>query len=260
MRALPFEETSDQLSAIRSIKMDMEDHLPMDRLLVGDVGFGKTEVAFRAAVKAAEAGRQTAFLVPTTLLAFQHFESFSARITGLPVRAEVLSRFVSRKRQEEIKVDIEKGLVDVVFGTHRLLQGDLKFRRLGLIVIDEEHRFGVLHKERLKKLDPSIDVLSISATPIPRTLHMALGGISHISMISSPPYRRQPVMTYVGPWRDDLFREAVLKESARGGQVFFVHNRIETIDAVAARTRLAFPISGWMSSMVEWKREGLKRP
>jgi transcription-repair coupling factor (superfamily II helicase) len=239
--AFPFEETSDQLSAIRSIKMDMEDHLPMDRLLVGDVGFGKTEVAFRAAVKAAEAGRQTAFLVPTTLLAFQHFESFSARITGLPVRAEVLSRFVSRKRQEEIKVDIEKGLVDVVFGTHRLLQGDLKFRRLGLIVIDEEHRFGVLHKERLKKLDPSIDVLSISATPIPRTLHMALGGISHISMISSPPYRRQPVMTYVGPWRDDLFREAVLKESARGGQVFFVHNRIETIDAVAARTRSTFP-------------------
>lgn len=238
--AFPYEETSDQVSSIRSVKRDMEDPLPMDRLLVGDVGFGKTEVAFRAAVKAAEGGRQTAFLVPTTLLAFQHFESFSARIAGLPVRAELLSRFVPRKRQEEIKKDIERGLVDVIFGTHRLLQGDLKFRRLGLVVIDEEHRFGVLHKERLKKLEPSIDVLSISATPIPRTLHMALGGLSHISMISSPPYRRQPVMTYVGPWRDDLFREAVLRERARGGQVFFVHNRIETIEDVAARTRSIF--------------------
>lgn len=239
--AFPFEETSDQISSVLAIKKDMEDPLPMDRLLVGDVGFGKTEVAFRAAVKAAEGGRQTAFLVPTTLLAVQHFESFTARITGLPVRAEVLSRFVPRKRQEEIRKDLERGLVDVVFGTHRLLQGDLRFRRLGLIVIDEEHRFGVLHKERLKKLDPSIDVLSISATPIPRTLHMALGGISNISIISSPPYRRQPVMTYVGPWRDDLFREAVMRERARGGQVFFVHNRIESIESVAARIRMGFP-------------------
>ena len=240
-RGFPFQETSDQVSSVVSIKKDMEDSLPMDRLLVGDVGFGKTEVAFRAAVKAAEGGRQTAFLVPTTLLAVQHFESFSGRIAGLPIRTEVLSRFVPRKRQEKIREEISKGLVDVVFGTHRLLQGDISFRKLGLIIIDEEHRFGVLHKERLKKLDPTIDVLSISATPIPRTLHMALGGISNISMINTPPHRRQPVLTFVGPWRDDIFRESVMREIARGGQVFFVHNRIETIEAVAARIRAVFP-------------------
>lgn len=240
-RGFLFQETADQVSSVLAIKKDMEDPLPMDRLLVGDVGFGKTEVAFRAAVKAAEGGRQTAFLVPTTLLAVQHFESFSGRIAGLPIRAEALSRFVPRKRQEEIRKEISEGLVDVVFGTHRLLQGDITFRRLGLIIIDEEHRFGVLHKERLKRLDPAIDVLSISATPIPRTLHMALGGISNISMITSPPHRRQPVMTFVGPWRDDIFREAIMREKARGGQVFFVHNRIETIDAVAERIRALFP-------------------
>ncbi|MDO9509437.1 MAG: CarD family transcriptional regulator [Thermovirgaceae bacterium] len=237
----PFTETADQISSVLSVKRDMSSPVPMDRLLVGDVGYGKTEVAFRAAVKAVEAGRQAAFLVPTTLLAGQHHESFTGRIANLPIRAEVISRFVPKKRQDAIRRDIEEGAVDVIFGTHRLLQGDIRFRRLGLVIIDEEHRFGVLHKERLKNLDPSVDVLSISATPIPRTLHMALGGMRNISLITSPPYRRHPVMTYVGPWRDDLFRESVLREMARGGQVFFVHNRIETIQKAAQDIKAAFP-------------------
>lgn len=237
----PYDETEDQISSIIAIKKDMTTPVPMDRLLVGDVGFGKTEVAFRAAVKAVEAGRQVAFLVPTTLLAGQHFESFTGRITGLPIRAEVISRFIPKKKQDIIRKDTEKGLVDVIFGTHRLLQRDIRFRDLGLIIIDEEHRFGVLHKERLKKLDPSVDVLSISATPIPRTLHMALGGLRNISLITSPPHRRHPVLTYVGPWSPELFRESVLRETARGGQVFFVHNRIESIQEKAANIKTLFP-------------------
>ncbi len=240
-KSFPFTETADQISSILSVKRDMSSPVPMDRLLVGDVGYGKTEVAFRAAIKAVEAGRQVAFLVPTTLLAGQHYESFSGRIANLPVRAEVLSRFVPKKRQDAIRRDIEDGSVDVIFGTHRLLQADIRFRRLGLVIIDEEHRFGVLHKERLKDLDSSVDVLSISATPIPRTLHMALGGLRNISLITSPPYRRNPVMTYVGPWRDDLFRESVLREMARGGQVFFVHNRIETIQRTVQEMQAVFP-------------------
>lgn len=237
----PFEETADQVSSIISIKRDMTSPIPMDRLLVGDVGFGKTEVAFRAAVKAVEAGRQVAFLVPTTLLAWQHFESFLGRIADLPIRAEALSRFVPKKRQDVIRKDIREGLVDVVFGTHRILQNDIGFRDLGLVIIDEEHRFGVLHKERMKKLDPSVDVLSISATPIPRTLHMALGGLRNISLITTAPHRRQPVLTYVGPWSNELFREAVLRETARGGQTFFVHNRIESIQEVAMNIKTSFP-------------------
>ena len=240
-KGFPFIETADQISAIKAVKKDMENSFPMERLLVGDVGFGKTEVAFRAAIKAAESGKQTLFLVPTTLLASQHYESFISRITGLPVRSEVLSRFVPKKRQDEVKRDLESGLVDVVFGTHKLLQGDLKVKNLGLIIIDEEHRFGVLHKERLKKIDPSVDVLSISATPIPRTLQMALGGLRSISVISTPPHNRMQVMTYAGPWRDDLFRESVIREIARGGQVFYVHNRIESIEKVASGIRRQFP-------------------
>lgn len=237
----PFTETADQMSSITSIKKDMTSPEPMDRLLVGDVGFGKTEVAFRAAVKAVEAGRQVAFLVPTTLLAGQHFESFTGRIANLPIKAEVLSRFIPKKTQDIIRKGIEEGQVDVIFGTHRLLQGDIRFRDLGLIIIDEEHRFGVLHKERLKKLDPSVDVLSISATPIPRTLHMALGGLRNISLITSPPHRRHPVLTYVGPWNPEFFKESVLREMARGGQVFFVHNRIESIQEAAMEIKTLFP-------------------
>lgn len=237
----PFVETADQVSSILSIKNDMASPVPMDRLLVGDVGFGKTEVAFRAAVKIVEAGRQAVFLVPTTLLAGQHFESFKGRIATLPIRADVLSRFVPKKKQDMIRKEIEGGQVDVIFGTHRLLQGDIRFRDLGLIIIDEEHRFGVLHKERLKNLDPSVDVLSISATPIPRTLHMALGGLRNISLITTPPYRRHPVLTYVGPWNTELFRESVLREMARGGQVFFVHNRIENIQEMAMNIKNIFP-------------------
>lgn len=237
----PFVETADQISSILAIKKDMTSAVPMDRLLVGDVGFGKTEVAFRAVVKAIEAGRQAAFLVPTTLLAGQHFESFQSRISTLPIRAAVLSRFIPKKTQDIIRRDIEEGKVDVIFGTHRLLQGDIRFRDLGLIIIDEEHRFGVMHKERLKRLDPSVDVLSISATPIPRTLHMALGGLRNISLITSPPHRRHPVLTYVGPWSPELLKESVLREMARGGQVFFVHNRIENIQEIAMNIRALFP-------------------
>lgn len=240
-RSFPYSETADQLRSIAEIKNDMQSDHPMDRLLVGDVGFGKTEVALRVAVKAAEAGKQVAFLVPTTLLAQQHYDTFISRTADLPIRVEVLCRFVPKKRQAEIVKRVADGRVDILIGTHRLVQKDVRFKDLGLVIVDEEHRFGVLHKEHSKGLKPEVDVLMMSATPIPRTLFLSLGGLRDISVISTPPHRRYPVVTVVSPWREDLVLRGVLREKARGGQTFFVHNRVADIEATAASLRLLFP-------------------
>lgn len=237
----PFSLTADQARAIEEVRRDMELPQPMDRLLIGDVGFGKTEVALRAAVKAVENGRQVLFLAPTTLLAEQHMATFSARCAGLPVKVEMLSRFVSAARQRKVVADASLGRVDILIGTHRLLQKDLQMKDLGLVIIDEEHRFGVFHKEYAKFLHPEVDVLSITATPIPRTLHMAMGGLRDVSMLSSPPHRRRPILTSLGPWDEGLVLQAVRRETQRGGQVFFVHNRIRTIEKMAGRLRDLFP-------------------
>jgi len=239
--SFPYSETSDQLRAIEEIKKDMESSHPMDRLLVGDVGFGKTEVALRAAVKASEAGKQVAVLVPTTLLAQQHFETFLSRTSHLPIRVETLCRFVSKKRQDEIVRMAAEGCIDILIGTHRLVQKDVRFKDLGLMIVDEEHRFGVLHKEHSKRLKPDVDVLMMSATPIPRTLFLSLGGLRDISVISTPPHRRYPVVTVVSPWREDLVIRGILREKTRGGQTFFVHNRVADIEARAGSLRLLFP-------------------
>ncbi len=236
----PFSLTTDQAKAIEAVKRDMELPQPMDRLLVGDVGFGKTEVALRAAVKAVENERQVLFLVPTTLLAGQHMATFSARCEGLPVRVEMLSRFVSAAKQKAIVEDVAQGKVDILIGTHRLLQKDLQMKNLGLVIIDEEHRFGVFHKEYAKFLHPEVDVLTITATPIPRTLHMAMGGLRDVSIISAAPHKRRPVMTSVGTLDERLVQQAIRREIQRGGQVFFVHNRIRTIENVVDRLKKLF--------------------
>lgn len=237
----PHEETADQLKAIEEIKSDMEKPVPMDRVLVGDVGFGKTEVALRAAIKAVEGGKQVAVLIPTTLLAEQHFENFISRLGDIPIRVERLSRFETQAKQRKILKDTMEGRVDILIGTHRLLQGDVRFKDLGLVIIDEEHRFGVKQKEFLKKMRTEVDVLSISATPIPRTLYMALSGIRDISLLSTPPKDRQPVITVVGPWKDSLVREAILKEISRDGRVFFVHDRIKGIMKRARSLQMLVP-------------------
>jgi transcription-repair coupling factor (superfamily II helicase) len=232
--AFPHAETRDQVSAIDEVKRDMERGKPMDRLICGDVGYGKTEIAVRAAFKAVMDGTQVAVLVPTTLLAEQHFITFSERFSAFPVTVKMLSRFVSPVEQREVLRDVERGKVDVVIGTHRLLSGDVTFKNLGLLVVDEEQRFGVSHKERLKKLRAHVDVLTMSATPIPRTLEMALTGIRDMSVVDTPPEDRQPVLTYVGPYQEDLALGAVRRELLRGGQVFWVHNRVATVDRQAA--------------------------
>ncbi len=232
--AFPHEETSDQLTAIEEVKADMERPRPMDRLICGDVGFGKTEIAVRAAFKAVMDGKQVAVLVPTTLLAEQHFITFSERFAPFPVRVAMLSRFVPRAEQERILEDLAKGAIDVVIGTHRLLSRDVRFHDLGLVVVDEEQRFGVAHKERLKQLRAHVDVLTMTATPIPRTLEMALTGIRDLSTVETPPEDRQPVLTYVGPYDEGLALGAVRRELLREGQVFWVHNRVATIDRQAA--------------------------
>ncbi|OLC55460.1 MAG: transcription-repair coupling factor [Chloroflexi bacterium 13_1_40CM_4_68_4] len=233
--AFPYTETPDQLQAIEEVKRDMERPRPMDRLIVGDVGYGKTEVALRAAFKAVMDGMQVAILVPTTVLAQQHFQTFGERLATFPIRVEMLSRFRSPAEQKEVLASIETGEVDVVIGTHRLLQSDVKFRKLGLLVIDEEHRFGVRHKERLKQLRTEVDVLSMTATPIPRTLHMALSGVRDISVIETPPENRQPIETKIIEYADDIVREAILRELDRGGQIYFVHNRVQGIEHVRQR-------------------------
>ncbi|HZD80411.1 MAG TPA: transcription-repair coupling factor [Actinomycetota bacterium] len=232
--AFPHEETHDQASAIDEVKRDMERPRPMDRLICGDVGYGKTEIAVRAAFKAVMDGKQVAVLVPTTLLAEQHFVTFSERFAPFPVRVAMLSRFLSQAEQQRVVEDVAAGRVDVVVGTHRLLSKDLRFHDLGLLVVDEEQRFGVSHKERLKSLRAHVDVLTMTATPIPRTLEMALTGIRDMSVVDTPPEDRQPVLTYVGPYAEDLALGAVRRELLRGGQIFWVHNRVATLDRQAA--------------------------
>jgi transcription-repair coupling factor (superfamily II helicase) len=239
--AFPYEETRDQVSAIDEVKRDMERGKPMDRLICGDVGYGKTEIAVRAAFKAVMDGKQVAVLVPTTLLAEQHFITFSERFSAFPVTVRMLSRFVSPFEQREVLRDLERGKVDVIVGTHRLLSSDVRFKDLGLLVVDEEQRFGVSHKERLKKMRAHVDVLTMTATPIPRTLEMALTGIRDMSVVDTPPEDRQPVLTYVGPYQEDLALGAVRRELLRGGQVFWVHNRIATVDRQAASVQDAVP-------------------
>ena len=236
-----YEDTPDQRRATDDIKRDMERPLPMDRLLVGDVGYGKTEVAVRAAFKAVQGGKQAAVLVPTTILAEQHGRTFTERLADFPVTVEVLSRFRTAKEQREVLGRLAEGEVDVVIGTHRLLSRDVVFRDLGLLVVDEEHRFGVRHKERLKAMRLAVDVLTLTATPIPRTLHLSLAGLRDLSLIETAPRDRSPVLTFVEPWDDALLDEAIARELDRGGQVFFVHNRIETIETVAQRVRHLAP-------------------
>jgi len=226
----PYDETPDQAQAIADVKADMEQPRPMDRLICGDVGFGKTEVAIRAAFKAVQDGKQAAVLAPTTVLAQQHEHTFRERFGYYPVRVEVLSRFRTPRQQKATIDDLAKGLIDVVIGTHRLLSGDVKFKDLGLLVIDEEQRFGVNHKERIKLLKTSVDVLTLTATPIPRTLQMSLSGTRDMSVIETPPEERMPVQTYVLEYQPDLVRDAILREIQRGGQVFYLHNRVQSID------------------------------
>ncbi len=236
-----FEDTPDQRKATDDVKKDMESTRPMDRLLVGDVGYGKTEIAVRAAFKAVQSGRQVAVLVPTTVLAEQHARVFGDRFADFPMRVEVMSRFQGPKAQQEVVTALKEGKVDIVIGTHRLLSKDVGFAKLGLIIVDEEHRFGVKHKERLKQLKLETDVLTLTATPIPRTLHLALAGLRDMTLMQSPPRDRSPVLTFVEPWDDGLIDEGISRELDRGGQVFFVHNRIETIEAIADHVRRIVP-------------------
>jgi transcription-repair coupling factor (superfamily II helicase) len=236
-----YEDTPDQRKATVEVKGDMERPRPMDRLLVGDVGYGKTEVAVRAAFKAVQGGKQAAVLVPTTILAEQHGRTFLERLADYPVRVEVLSRFRTAKEQKEALERLTTGVTDIVIGTHRLLSKDVDFKDLGLLIVDEEHRFGVKHKERLKQLRLSVHVLTLTATPIPRTLHLSLAGLRDLTLIETAPRDRSPILTFVEPWDDGLLEEAFARELDRGGQVFFVHNRIETIDTIAARVRSLAP-------------------
>ena len=239
--AFLYEDTPDQRRASEEVKRDMERARPMDRLLVGDVGYGKTEVAVRAAFKGVQAGKQAVVLVPTTILAEQHGRTFRERLADYPVRIEVLSRFRNPKETRAVLERIARGEVDVVIGTHRLLSRDVAFKDLGLLVVDEEHRFGVRHKERLKALKLVVDVLTLTATPIPRTLHLSLAGLRDLTLLETAPKDRSPVLTFVEPWDDALLEEAMARELDRGGQVYFVHNRIETIATIAGRVQALAP-------------------
>ncbi len=237
----PFEETEDQQTAIDRVLGDLESTRPMDRVVCGDVGFGKTEVALRSAFVAVQAGFQVAVLVPTTLLAEQHHRTFKDRFADWPVHVELLSRFRGASGSAATVEGLAAGTVDIVIGTHKLLQGNIRFKRLGLVIVDEEHRFGVKDKERLKRLRAEVDMLTLTATPIPRTLNMTLGGLRDLSIIATPPAERLPVKTFVGEWSDRQIREAVLREIRRGGQIYFVHNRVENIEAVAEDLRKLLP-------------------
>jgi transcription-repair coupling factor (superfamily II helicase) len=240
-QAFPYTETPDQRRAIEEVKSDMETDRPMDRLVCGDVGFGKTEIAIRAAMKAVQDGKQVAVLVPTTLLASQHHQTFSERFAGYPVRVEVLSRFLTTAQAKVVTRGISEGTVDIVIGTHKLLAKDLAFKDLGLLIVDEEQRFGVTHKEQIKQLRANVDVLTLSATPIPRTLEMSLTGIRDLSLLNTPPADRQPILTYVGEHDERAYTEAIRRELLREGQVFFVHNRVQDIEQVATRLRELVP-------------------
>ena len=239
--AFPFEETPDQEDAIHGVLTDMTSEKPMDRLVCGDVGFGKTEVAMRAAFIAVQDAKQVAMLVPTTLLAQQHFENFKDRFADWPVRIESLSRFRSKKDQDKVIAGLQDGNIDIVIGTHKLIQEGIKFKRLGLVIIDEEHRFGVRQKERFKALRSEVDVLTLTATPIPRTLNMSLSGLRDLSIIATPPARRMAIKTFVNQWNNQLIQEACLREIRRGGQVFFLHNEVETIDKMAKQIAELIP-------------------
>ncbi|MCL5671118.1 MAG: transcription-repair coupling factor, partial [Acidobacteria bacterium] len=239
--SFPFDETPDQLTSLADIKRDLESPEPMDRLLCGDVGYGKTELAMRAAFKVAQDGKQVVLLAPTTVLAFQHFTTFRQRLAAFPLRVEMLSRFRSAAEIKKALADVEAGKVDIVIGTHRLLSKDVAFQDLGLLIVDEEQRFGVAAKERLKKLRADVDVLTMSATPIPRTLHMALGGLRDLSVIESPPQGRLAIQTTVATFNESLIQSAILHEMEREGQVYFVHNRVESIFSIAALLQRLVP-------------------
>ena len=239
--SFPYQETPDQLATLEQVKKDLESQHPMDRLVCGDVGYGKTEIALRAAFKVVQSGRQVGILVPTTVLAQQHFETFTERLGPFPASVELLSRFRSDAEQKDVIQRLANGSVDIVIGTHRMLQRDVRFKDLGLIVIDEEHKFGVTHKERLKRLRTQVDVMTLSATPIPRTLQMSLAGIRDMSTIETPPEERLPIKTYVTEESEELTREAILREIDRGGQVFYLHNRVKDIDLITAKLMKLVP-------------------
>ena len=239
--SFPYIETEDQIRVLVEVKGDMERERPMDRLICGDVGYGKTEVALRAAFKSVMDGKQVAILVPTTVLAQQHFNTFRERLAAFPVEVEMLSRFRNPQQQRDIVTRLSEGGVDVVIGTHRLLSCDVSFKDMGLLIIDEEQRFGVTHKETLKKMRTEVDVLTLTATPIPRTLYMALSGVRDISTMTTPPEERLPIVTHVGPFSPKLVRQAILRELERGGQVFFVHNRVQTIGAMHSHLQQLVP-------------------
>ncbi len=257
--AFPYQETDDQLTAIEDTKRDMESGIIMDRLVCGDVGFGKTEIAIRAAFKAVQDGKQVAVLVPTTILAQQHYNTFSERMRDFPVRVDLMSRFRTAAEQKKTIVDLKKGLVDIVIGTHRLLSKDVQYKDLGLLIVDEEQRFGVTHKEKLKTLKENIDVLTLSATPIPRTLHMSLVGIREMSVLEEAPNDRMPIQTYVMEYNDELIREAIARELARNGQVYYVYNRVNTIADVAAQIQKLVPEANVAFAHGQMKESELER-
>ncbi len=257
--SFPYLETPDQLKAIAEVKADMERQRPMDRLICGDVGYGKTEIALRAAFKAVMDGKQVAMLVPTTILAQQHFNTFSERLAAFPIRVEMLSRLRSEKEQQEVLAGLKAGTVDIVIGTHRLLQKDVTFKDLGLVIIDEEQRFGVIHKERLKQLRKEVDVLTLTATPIPRTLHMSLMGVRDMSTIETPPEERLPIITIVHEYDETLIREAILRELDRGGQAYFIHNRVQSIEAIANRLRRLVPEASFAVAHGQMPEEQLEQ-
>ncbi len=240
-RNFPYEETDDQLVAIHEVKKDMQSHRPMDRLLCGDVGYGKTEVALRAAFKAVCDGKQVAYLAPTTVLAQQHYHTFQSRMKDFPITVGMLSRFCTKKQTDTVLKELKSGVCDIVIGTHRLLSKDVVFKDLGLLIVDEEQRFGVAHKEKIKELKTGIDILTLSATPIPRTLNMAMVGIRDVSTLKEPPCDRHPVRTYVLEYHEAIIYDAIWKELSRNGQVFYLYNRVESIYSVAARLKEAFP-------------------
>ena len=239
--SFPYVETEDQLVAIEAVKHDMEQPRPMDRLICGDVGYGKTEVALRAAFKAIMDGKQVAVLVPTTVLAQQHYTNFTRRLASFPVNVASLSRFQTAARQDRAIEDLISGKTDLVVGTHRLLSKDVAFKDLGLLIVDEEQRFGVAHKERIKQMRTEVDVLTLTATPIPRTLHMSLTGVRDLSTIETPPEERLPIKTFVGDFDESLVRQAILREMDRNGQIYFVHNRVQGIEQMAARIQKIVP-------------------
>ena len=257
--AFPYEETPDQIRAIEEVKADMERPRPMDRLVCGDVGYGKTEVALRAAFKAVLDQKQVAILVPTTILALQHFNTFKERLEAFPVRVELLSRFRSEKEQKQVLEDLALGKVDIIIGTHRVLQKDVVFLDLGLLVVDEEQRFGVAHKERLKQLRHEIDVLTMTATPIPRTLHMSLVNLRDMSVIETPPQERLPIRTTIREYDEGLIREVILREIDRGGQVFFVHNRVQGIQVIAQKLQRLVPEARFVVGHGQMAEDQLER-